>query len=81
VPKTAAPDFLAILRTLREHGVAFIVVGGVGAVHWKKNPAIRRAVLYYSSSASISACLYHLFERKKPTSNRESKCGLTDGIN
>jgi len=25
-------DFLAILRTLKEHGVEFIVVGGVGAV-------------------------------------------------
>lgn len=26
------PDFLAILQTLAEHGVGFIVVGGVGAV-------------------------------------------------
>jgi predicted nucleotidyltransferase len=32
VPKTAAADFLSILRTLREHGVEFVVVGGVGAV-------------------------------------------------
>lgn len=32
MPKTAPADFLAILRTLREHGVDFIVVGGVGAV-------------------------------------------------
>ncbi|HTR34303.1 MAG TPA: hypothetical protein VMH80_00275 [Bryobacteraceae bacterium] len=27
-----ASDFLAILRTLNEYGVEFIVVGGVGAV-------------------------------------------------
>jgi hypothetical protein len=26
------PDFLAILRTLREHGVDFIIVGGVAGV-------------------------------------------------
>jgi hypothetical protein len=32
VPKTAAGDFLTVLRTLREHGVEFVVVGGVGAV-------------------------------------------------
>jgi predicted nucleotidyltransferase len=32
VPKTVAADFLSILRTLREHGVEFVVVGGVGAV-------------------------------------------------
>jgi hypothetical protein len=32
VPKTAPADFLAILRTLRDHGVDFIVVGGVSAV-------------------------------------------------
>ena len=32
MPKTAPADFLAILRTLREHGVDFIVVGGVSAV-------------------------------------------------
>jgi hypothetical protein len=30
--QTAQADFLAILRTLREHGVDFIVVGGVSAV-------------------------------------------------
>ena len=32
MPQTAAADFLPILRTLREHGVEFVVVGGVGAV-------------------------------------------------
>jgi predicted nucleotidyltransferase len=32
MPTTARPDFLAILRTLREHGVDFVVVGGVAAV-------------------------------------------------
>ena len=30
--KTPTPDFAAILRTLVEHGVGFVVVGGVGAV-------------------------------------------------
>ncbi len=30
--KTAAADFLTILRIMAEHGVAFIVVGGVSAV-------------------------------------------------
>jgi predicted nucleotidyltransferase len=31
VAKTPKPDFIAILRTLTEHGVDFIVVGGVAA--------------------------------------------------
>jgi predicted nucleotidyltransferase len=32
VPQTAPSDFQSILRILREHGVEFVVVGGVGAV-------------------------------------------------
>jgi len=32
VPSKAKPDFQAILRTLTEHGVDFIVVGGICAV-------------------------------------------------
>jgi hypothetical protein len=32
VPEHPTPDYLALLRTLLEHGVDFIVVGGVAAV-------------------------------------------------
>jgi predicted nucleotidyltransferase len=32
VPKITTADFLSILRILREYGVEFVVVGGVGAV-------------------------------------------------
>lgn len=32
MPDIAKPDLLALLRTLRDHRVQFIVVGGVGAV-------------------------------------------------
>lgn len=32
MPQTESADFLSILRILREHGVEFVVVGGVGAV-------------------------------------------------
>ena len=30
--KVPSPDFLALLRTMVEHGVDFIIVGGVSAV-------------------------------------------------
>ncbi|HSB17189.1 MAG TPA: hypothetical protein VLE22_22250 [Bryobacteraceae bacterium] len=32
MPRTTPTDFLALLKVLRNHGVDFIVVGGVGAV-------------------------------------------------
>jgi hypothetical protein len=87
MPTTARPDFLAILRTLREHGVDFVVVGGVAAVlqgapistfdldvvHAREEANIRRLL---TALESLDACFRLQPERRlRPNASHLSSPG------
>jgi hypothetical protein len=87
MPTTARPNFLAILRTLQEHGVDFVVVGGVaavlqgapigtfdlGVVHSREEANIRRLL---TALESLDACFRLQPERRlRPNASHLSSPG------